>query len=243
LANKNNNKPKNNKRKLLNTSAARRYGSKKGKKNNNNRPGEGKTEYKILPPKVLSVMKKNIVSMDENSDTVTKELKGATKKVVKKKDYLVERAGQLDQIMEVDCLDGITELFTLRVPTTPSRKMKRCDLAQIMVDIWSVLQFAASDGLIRPDMRTPLMNFIKIMEKAEEEAREEMKCDGENNNVTMMETEDGALPESEQEPAEGSVMMVDEVFNENDSQKLNGLQFNLRKKKIVLEVCLTSATR
>jgi hypothetical protein len=60
-----------------------------------------------------------------------------------------------------------------------------------------------------------------------------MKRDGENNNVALMETEDGTLPESEQEPAEGSVMMVDEVFNENDSQKLNGLQFNLRKKKIV----------
>jgi hypothetical protein len=44
--------------------------------------------------------------MDENSDNVTKKLKGTTKKVVKKKDYLVERAGQLDQIMEVDCLDG-----------------------------------------------------------------------------------------------------------------------------------------
>jgi hypothetical protein len=28
-------------------------------------------------------------------------------------------------------------------------------------------------------------------------------------------------------------MMVDEVFNENNSQELNGLQFNLRKKKIV----------
>jgi hypothetical protein len=40
------------------------------------------------------------------------------------------------------------------------------------------------------------MNFIKIMEKAEEKAREEMKCDGENN-VGLMETEDGALPESE----------------------------------------------
>ncbi len=222
----------------MNTSAASRDGSKKGKKNNNNRPGEGKMEYEILPPKVLSVMKKNIVSMDENSDTVTKELKGATKKVVKKKDYLVERAREeLDQMMEIDCLDGgglnITELFTLRVPTSLSHKMKRCYLAQIMVDIWSVLQFATSDGIIRPDMRTPLMNFIKIMEKAEEEARDEMKCDGETNNVAMMETKDGALPESEQEPAEGSVMMVDEVFNEKDSQKLNSVQFNLRKKKIV----------
>ncbi len=48
-----------------------------------------------------------------------------------------------------------------------------------------------------------------------------------------METEDGALPESEQEPAEGGIMMVDEVFYENNSQELNGLQFNLRKKKIV----------
>ena len=46
------------------------------------------------------------------------------------------------------------------------------------------------------------MNFIKIMEKAEEEAREEMKCDGEYNNVGLMETEDGALPESQQKPAE-----------------------------------------
>jgi hypothetical protein len=94
--------------------------------------------------------------------------------------------------------------------------MKRCDLTKIVVDIWSVLQFAASDGLIQPDMRTLLMNFIKIMEKAEEEAREEMKCDGDNNFVALMETEDGALPKSEQEPAEGSVMMVDEVFNQND---------------------------
>jgi hypothetical protein len=82
------------------------------------------------------------------------------------------------------------------------------------------------------------MNFIEIMEKAEEKAREEMKCDGENNNVGLMENEDGALPGSEQDPAEDSVMMVDEVFNENDSQKLNGLQFNL-----FLEVCFTSATR
>jgi hypothetical protein len=63
------------------------------------------------------------------------------------------------------------------------------------------------------------MNFIKIMEKAEEKAIEEMKCDGENNNVGLMETDDGALPKSEQEPAEGSVMIVDEVFNDNDSQE------------------------
>jgi hypothetical protein len=55
------------------------------------------------------------------------------------------------------------------------------------------------------------MNFIKIMEKAEEKAREKMKCDGENNNVGLMETEDEALPKSEQEPAEGGIMMVDEV--------------------------------
>ena len=82
------------------------------------------------------------------------------------------------------------------------------------------------------------MNFIKIMEKAEEEAREEMKCDVENNNRAMMETKDGALPESEQEPAEGSVIMVDEVFNENNSQKLNGLQFNLRKKFFFLRFAL-----
>jgi hypothetical protein len=40
------------------------------------------------------------------SDIVTKELKVATKKVVKNKDYLVERAGDLDKMMEVDCLDG-----------------------------------------------------------------------------------------------------------------------------------------
>jgi hypothetical protein len=80
---------------------------------------------------VLSVMKKNIELMDENSDTVTKELKGATKKVIKNKEYLVERAGGLDVIMEVDCLDGgginITEFFTSRVPTSLSHKMKRCD--------------------------------------------------------------------------------------------------------------------
>jgi hypothetical protein len=74
------------------------------------------------------------------------------------------------------------------------------------------------------------MNFIKIMEKAEEKAREEMKCDT-HNNVGLMETEDGSLPESEQEPAEGGIMMVDEMFNENDSQELNGLQFNLMKIK------------
>jgi hypothetical protein len=43
----------------------RRDGSKKGKKKNDNRPGEGKMEYKILPPKVLSVMKKNIEPTDE----------------------------------------------------------------------------------------------------------------------------------------------------------------------------------
>ncbi len=101
-------------------------------------------------------------------------------------------AGELDEIMEVDCLDGgglnITEFFTSRVPTSLSHKMKRCDLAKIMVNIWSVIQFAASDGLIGPDKRTPLMNFIKIMEKAEEKAREEMKCDKENNNVSLMET-------------------------------------------------------
>ncbi len=96
----------------------------------------------------------------------------------------------------------------------------------------------ASDGLIPPDRKTPYMNFIKIIEKAKEKAREEMKCDGENNNVDLMETEDGALPESEQEPAEGSVMMVDEVFNENNSQKLNGLQFNLRKKFFFLRFAL-----
>jgi hypothetical protein len=94
-------------------------------------------------------MKKNIESTDENSDTLTKELKGATKKVVKNKEYLVERAGELDEIMEVDCLVGgglnITEFFTSHVPTSLPRKMKRCDLAKIMVNIWSVLQFAASD--------------------------------------------------------------------------------------------------
>jgi hypothetical protein len=50
-----------------------------------------------------------------------------------------------------------------------------------------------------------------------------MKCDRENSNVGLMETEDRALPESEQEPAEWSVMVADEVFIENDSQKLNGL--------------------
>jgi hypothetical protein len=38
-------------------------------------------EYKILPPKVLSVMKKNIESTDENSDTVTKEQNRTTKKI------------------------------------------------------------------------------------------------------------------------------------------------------------------
>jgi hypothetical protein len=70
------------------------------------------------------------------------------------------------------------------------------------------------------------------MEKAEEKAREEIKCDRENNNVGLMESEDGALPESEQEPAEGGIMMVDEVFNENNSQELNSLQFTQRKKKI-----------
>ncbi len=89
---------------------------------------------------------------DENSDTVTKELKGETKKVVKNKEYPVERAGVFGKIMEVDCLDGgglnITELFTSRVPHPFPRKMKQCDLAKIVVDIWSVLQFAASDGLI-----------------------------------------------------------------------------------------------
>jgi hypothetical protein len=74
------------------------------------------------------------------------------------------------------------------------------------------------------------MNFIEIMEKAEKKAREEMKCDEENNNAGLMETEDGALSESEQEPAEGGIMMVNEVFNGNDSQELNGLHFNLRKK-------------
>jgi hypothetical protein len=95
-----------NKRKLWDTPAASRDGSKNGKKKNVNRPGEGKTEYKILPPKVLSVMKKNIEMTDENSDTVTKELKGVTKKVVENKEYLVERPEELDKIMEVDCLDG-----------------------------------------------------------------------------------------------------------------------------------------
>jgi hypothetical protein len=90
-----------NKRKLLDTSTASRDRSKKGKKKSNNRPGEGKMEYKILPLKVLSVMKKNIESTDESSDTVTKELKEATKKVVENKEYLVERAGELDKIMEV----------------------------------------------------------------------------------------------------------------------------------------------
>jgi hypothetical protein len=88
----------------------------------------------------------------KNSDTVTKELKGATKKVVKNKEYLVERAGELDKIMEVDCVDGgglnITEFFKARLPTSLSCKMKQCDLAKIMVDFWSVLQFVASDGLI-----------------------------------------------------------------------------------------------
>ena len=137
---------------MLDTYVTRRDGSKKGKKNNNNRPGEGKTEYKILPPKVLSVMKINIESTDENYDTVTKKLKGVTEKVVKNNDYLVEKAGELDKIMEVDCLDGrglnITELFMSCVPTSLSCKMKQCDLAKIMVDFWSVLQFVASDGLI-----------------------------------------------------------------------------------------------
>ncbi len=159
----------------MDTSAASRDGSKKGKKKNDNRPGVEKMEYKILPPKMLSVMKKDIELTDENSDTVTKELKGATKKVIKNKEYQVERAGELDKIMKVDCLDGgglnITEFFTLLVPTSLSREMKQCDLAKIMVDIWSVLQFAASDGLIRPDKRTPLMNFVKIMEKAGESKR------------------------------------------------------------------------
>jgi hypothetical protein len=88
-------------------------------------------------------MKKNTESMDENSDTVTKELKGATKKVVKNKEYLVQMAGELDKIMEVDCLDGgglnITKLFTSHVLTSLSRKMKQYDLAKIMVDIWLVL--------------------------------------------------------------------------------------------------------
>jgi hypothetical protein len=42
----------------LDTSTAGRDRSKKGKKKNNNRPGERKTEYKILPPKLLSAMKK-----------------------------------------------------------------------------------------------------------------------------------------------------------------------------------------
>jgi hypothetical protein len=48
-----------------------------------------------------------------------------------------------------------------------------------------------------------------------------MKCDGENNHLGLMETEDGALLESEQEPAEGGIMMVDEVFSENNSQELS----------------------
>ncbi len=54
--------------------------------------------------------------------------------------------------MKVDCLVGgglnIMELFTLRVPTFLSRKMKICDLAKIMFDIWSDFQLTASDGLI-----------------------------------------------------------------------------------------------
>jgi hypothetical protein len=59
-----------------------------------------------LSPKVLSVKKKSIELTDENFDTVTKELKGVTKKVVENKEYLVERAGELHKIMVVDCLDG-----------------------------------------------------------------------------------------------------------------------------------------
>jgi hypothetical protein len=195
----------------------------------------------------LFVMKKNIESTDENSDTVSKELKGATKKVVENEEYLVEKAGELDKKIEVDCLDGgglsITEFFTLPVPTSLSRKMKRCDLAKIMVDIWSVLQFAASDGLIWPDKRTPLINFIKIMEKAEEKAREEMKSDGENNNVVWWRLRMGLSLNLNKNLRRVVSWWLMRYSMRTIHRSWTVCNLTWGKRKLFFEVCLTSATR